>query len=85
MKDNVGNGNVVTPMLFRMNLKSFYNLWGKLSEKKCVVLKEKTVSPGDGTTVMTYKPLYKMTEICALLRVTKPTIWIGETWKAEAI
>ena len=46
-----------------------------MNPKRSCVEKEKPVSPIDGTPGMTYKPLYKMTEVCAVLRVTKPTIY----------
>ncbi len=76
MKDNVSNGNIVTPMLFPYEPEQFWKFMRLIiREEVCRIEKEKPVSPIDGTPGMTYKPLYKMAEVCALLRVTKPTIY----------
>lgn len=76
MKENVSNGNVVTPILFPYEPEQFWQSMRQIiREEVCRIEKGKLVSPTYETPGMTYKPLYKMAEVCALLRVTKPTIY----------
>ncbi len=76
MKENVSNSNIVTPMLFPYEPEQFWqSLREIIREEVCRDEKERPVSPTNETAGLTYKPLYKMVEVCALLRVTKPTIY----------
>ena len=77
MQDNVKSGNAVTPILFPYEPAEFWehirqiihDEVGKIEKKvqACPVVYE---TPG-----MTYKPLYKINELCSLFQVSKPTIY----------
>jgi predicted DNA-binding transcriptional regulator AlpA len=76
MKDFVSNGNVVTPMLFPYDPEQYWQQVRQIiREEVSNIEKKKPVSPNYETTGLTYKPLYKMAEVCALFHVTKPTIY----------
>lgn len=77
MKDSVSveKGNI--PVLFPYDPEIY---WEKLRQ----VIKEeilkvttpiKALSPIYDTPGLTYKPLYKIAEVCTLFQVTKPTIY----------
>lgn len=76
MKENVSNSDLVSPMLFPYQPEKFWQFLRQIiREEVNRVEQEKPVSQNFETQGMTYKPLYKMPEVCALLRVTKPTIY----------
>lgn len=77
MKENVKNGNEVTPMLFPYDpVKYWEQVRQIVREELKSVEKDRTVSPPSFETPgLTYKPLYKIAEVCALFHVTKPTIY----------
>lgn len=76
MKENVSNGNVVTPMLFPYEPEQFWqSLRQIIREEVQSVDKQKTNSPSFQTPGLTNKPLYKIAEVCDLFHVTKPTIY----------
>lgn len=76
MKENVSNGNVVTPMLFPYEPEQFWqSLRQIIREEVQSVDKQKTSSPSFQTPGLINKPLYKIAEVCALFHVTKPTIY----------
>ena len=76
MQENVSNGNPVTPILFPYEPNLF---WESIRQIICEevqnVDKPKAVLPSLETLGLTYKPLYKIAEVCALFHVTKPTIY----------
>ena len=76
MKENVSNGNVVTPMLFPYEPEQFWqSIRQIIREEVQSINKQTSPSPSFETPGLTYKPLYKIAEICALFHVTKPTIY----------
>lgn len=76
MKENVSDGNVVTPMLFPYQPEQFWqSLRQVIREEMAKAEKERPVPTSFETHGMTYKPLYKITEICELFHITKPTIY----------
>ena len=76
MKEFVSNGNLVTPMLFPYEPEQFWkSIREIIREEVNNAEKQRPVSPASEATGLTYKPLYKITEVCAMFHVTKPTIY----------
>jgi predicted DNA-binding transcriptional regulator AlpA len=76
MKESVSNGNPVTPMLFPYEPEQFWlSIRQIIREEVNQVEKQRPVSPTYETPGLTYKPLYKITEVCQLFQVTKPTVY----------
>ncbi len=76
MKENVSNGNVVTPMLFPYEPEQFWqSIRQIIREEVQSVDKQKTNPPSFQTPGLMSKPLYKIAEVCALFHVTKPTTY----------
>ncbi|MDH7462174.1 helix-turn-helix domain-containing protein [Chitinophagaceae bacterium 26-R-25] len=76
MKENVNNGNVVTPMLFPYQPEQFWQSLRQIIREEVVKAeKERPSATTFETPGMTYKPLYKITEVCELFHITKPTIY----------
>jgi excisionase family DNA binding protein len=76
MKDLMINGNVVTPMLFPYEPEQFLqSIRQIIREEVTGIEKQKPVSAAYETPGMTYKPLYKIAEVCTLFQITKPTIY----------
>jgi excisionase family DNA binding protein len=76
MKEDVSDGNLVTPMLFPYEPEQFWQSIRQIirEEVQCID-KQKTSPPFFQTPGLTKKPLYKIAEVCALFHVTKPTIY----------
>lgn len=76
MKENVINGNTPAPILFPYEPEQFWKFMRQIIREEvsqgCV---QRNVLGGEQTSGMLSKPLYKMTEVCALFHVTKPTIY----------
>ncbi|MDH7462596.1 helix-turn-helix domain-containing protein [Chitinophagaceae bacterium 26-R-25] len=76
MKENVNNGNPVTPMLFPYQPTEFWqSLRQVIREEVLKVERERAAIPTFETSGMTYKPLYKIAEVCELFHITKPTVY----------
>ncbi len=76
MKELASNSNPVTPMLFPYEPEQFWqSIRQIIREEVSKVEKQRPVSPTYETPGLTYKPLYKIAEVCALFHVTKPTIY----------
>ena len=77
MKENVSNGNTVTPILFPYEPGEYWQQIRQIiREEVNSIEKQKPVPTTAFTTAgLTYKPLYKIAEVCALFHVTKPTIY----------
>lgn len=76
MKESVSNGNPVTPMLFPYEPEQFWKSMRQMIREEVAQAEiPKPVSPVFDTPGLTYKPLYKIAEVCALFHVTKPTIY----------
>jgi predicted DNA-binding transcriptional regulator AlpA len=76
MKENVSNGNIVTPILFPYNPEQYWQQVRQIiREEVSNAEKQKQPPVTYETPGLTYKPLYKIAEICTLFHVTKPTIY----------
>ncbi len=79
MKESQSNGNTtaaVTPMLFPYDPEKFWqSIRSIIREEVTSAEKQRPVSPANETPGMTYKPLYKIAEVCSIFHVTKPTIY----------
>lgn len=76
MKEFTTNGNLVTPILFPYDPEQFWQSIRQIvREEVSSVEKQRPISPVYETPGLTYKPLYKIAEVCSLFHVTKPTIY----------
>jgi len=76
MKENVKvNGNPA-PMLFPYDPNQYWQQIRQIVREEVSNLEKERPAPHMFKTPgMTYKPLYKMAEVCILFQVTKPTIY----------
>lgn len=75
MKEQVSNAQP-TPMLFPYEPEQFWqSIRLIIREEVTKAEKPKPDSPNYQTPGLTYKPLYKIAEVCTLFNVTKPTIY----------
>lgn len=76
MKENVQIENAVTPMLFPFDPDQF---WQRIRlivrEEITSAERSRPAEPLYQTPGLTYKPLFKLAEVCKLFQVTKPTIY----------
>lgn len=76
MKGSVSNGNPLTPMLFPYEPEQYWQQIRQIiREEVGQAEKQRAVLPTYETPGLTYKPLYKIAEVCSLFHVTKPTIY----------
>lgn len=76
MKENVSSSMQPTPMLFPYEPEKFWQSIRQIIREEVAQLeKQRPESASYQTSGMTYKPLYKIAEVCALFNVTKPTIY----------
>ena len=76
MKEILYNGNPVTPLLFPYEPEQYWHLMRVIIREEMHNLdKKQCVSSSYETPGMAYKPLFKMSEVCELFHVTKPTIY----------
>lgn len=76
MKQAANNATIQTPMLFPFAPEEFWIMIRQIiSEEISKVENEKTTAPAYEISGMTYKPLFKMVEVCKLFQVSKPTIY----------
>ena len=76
MKELTTNGNLVTPILFPYDPNHFWQSIRQIvREEVSSVEKQRPVSSTYETPGLTYKPLYKIAEVCSLFHVTKTTIY----------
>mgnify|MGYP001271629047 FL=1 len=69
------NGNPA-PMLFPYDPNQYWQQIRQIIREEVSNLeKEKPAPPMFETPGMTYKPLYKIAEVCTLFQVTRPTIY----------
>ena len=74
MKELVSN-SPSTPMLFPFSPAEYWQQIRQIIREEVSRMETRPSSPTFETPGMTYKPLYKITEICALFLVTRPTIY----------
>jgi len=76
MQEPVSKSSPITPMLFPYEPDQFWrSIRQIIREEVSSIEKAKPVSPAYETPGLTYKPLYKIAEVCSLFHVTKPTIY----------
>ena len=76
MKDLVSNGNLVTPILFPYDPEQFWQSIRQIVREEVInAEKQKPVPTKYETPGLTYKPLYKIAEVCSLFQISKPTIY----------
>ncbi len=65
-----------TPMLFPYEPEKFWQSIRQIIREEVTQLEKQKPEPSSYQTAgMTYKPLYKIAEVCVLFNVTKPTIY----------
>lgn len=76
MKDSVSNGIPITPMLFPFEPELYWQQVRQIvrEEVNNLVKQKNSIAPFD-TPGLTNKPLFKISEVCSLFQVTKPTIY----------
>ncbi len=74
MKENV-SGASIAPMLFPYEPDAFWQMMRRVIQEVSKEERQKPTAPLYETPGLTYKPLYKMSEVCALFQVSKPTIY----------
>jgi predicted DNA-binding transcriptional regulator AlpA len=76
MKEHVSNGHIMTPILFPYDPEQYWQQVRTIIREEVSHLeKEKTSPPSFETPGLTYKPLYKIAEVCAMFQITKPTVY----------
>ena len=76
MKESTSTSKAFTPMLFPCEPEQFLqSIRQIIREEVSNAEKQRPVPASFETPGLTYKPLYKIAEVCALFHVTKPTIY----------
>ena len=76
MKESVSNGNSFTPVLFPYEPEKFLqSIRQIIREEVNKIENQRPTSSSYETPGLTYKPLYKIAEVCTIFHVTKPTIY----------
>lgn len=76
MKGQTTNERYVTPMLFPYDPEQYWQMIREIIRQELQQLHRKTIDPPEYQTPgMTYKPLYKIGEVCQIFQVTRPTIY----------
>ena len=75
MKEIIKNGN--TPMLFPYEPAEYWQNIRQIIREEMAKIEKAIPAKGNvlETPGLTYKPLLKITELCTLFQVTKPTIY----------
>lgn len=76
MKESVNKAAPVTPMLFPFEPEQFWSTIRQIIREEITSInKNLPANPSYETPGLTYKPLYKIAEVCQLFQVSKPTIY----------
>ncbi|UPK72855.1 helix-turn-helix domain-containing protein [Chitinophaga filiformis] len=76
MEKRERNVQTAAPMLFPIEPEQFWQILRVLVREEVSQLDRQPVrSPAYDTPGLTYKPLFKIGEVCQLFQVTKPTIY----------
>lgn len=79
--EKVKNEFAGTPMLFPYEPEEFWKRMKELIREEIKILdKQGITSVEHSVPGLNYKPLYKMSEVCAIFKITRPTIyeWIKD-------
>ena len=72
----MNSGTLVTPMLFPFDPAQFWKTMRELVREEINLReKDKPLPVSYDTPGLTYKPLYKIAEVCSIFHITKPTIY----------
>jgi predicted DNA-binding transcriptional regulator AlpA len=76
MSEHVKSEISVTPILFPYEPEQFWQHIREIIQEEISKI-EKGVKKADSyeTPGLTYKPLYKMDEVCGIFRITRPTVY----------
>ncbi|MBE7170035.1 MAG: helix-turn-helix domain-containing protein [Williamsia sp.] len=76
MKEQINGNTLVTPILFPFEPETFWKVIRQIVREELELVKiQSPMSSSSETHGMSNKPLYKISEVCELFRVTKPTIY----------
>ncbi len=76
MQENDTSGQFTTPILFPYDPSQYWeSIRQIIREEILAVEKFKSIVPQSKTPGLTYKPLYKIAEVCQIFHITKPTIY----------
>jgi len=76
MKEFVSTGHPTTPILFPYDPELYWQQVRQIiREEVSNAEKLRLIYPSYETPGLTYKPLYKIAEVCSMFHVTKPTIY----------
>jgi excisionase family DNA binding protein len=76
MKESVSNDKNITPILFPYQPEEYLQQIRQIIREEINKLGQlKPVSISYDIPGLTYKPLYKIAEVCVLFHITKPTIY----------
>ncbi|RFS20221.1 DNA-binding protein [Chitinophaga silvatica] len=75
MEKNEKYVQTAAPMLFPIEPEQFWQMLRILVREEVNRLLKPGQAPTFQTPGLTYKPLFKITEVCELLHITKPTIY----------
>src|SRR6185312_15712928 len=76
MKGQTPNESYSTPMLFPYDPDQYWQMIREIIREELKQIPGKTITPPEyQTRGMTYKPLYKIGEVCQIFQVTRPTIY----------
>ncbi len=64
-----------TPILFPYEQEEFWNRIRNIVKEEIALLKDDRRNVISSTPGLTYKPLYKITEVCDIFEVSRPTIY----------
>lgn len=73
--EKVKNEFAGTPMLFPYEPEDFWKQMRELIREEIKLIDKGKVPVEHSVTGMSYKPLYKMEEVCAMFKITRPTIY----------
>lgn len=76
MKEQIIKEVRTTPMMFPYDPEQYWQMIREIIRQELQQLPKKTSHPPEYQTPgMTYKPLYKIGEVCQIFQVTRPTIY----------
>lgn len=76
MDEPVKKGIPATPILFPMEPEMFWDIIRSIvREELANVEKTKPTALNCETPGLTYKPLYRIVEVCQIFQITKPTVY----------
>lgn len=76
MKEQINVNTPVTPILFPFEPEAFWKIIRQIVREELELVKMQSPASNSSETFGTSnKPLYKISEVCILFQVTKPTIY----------